>query len=657
MTQEYTPVQWEDETPTTPGTLINKARLDQMQTAHHFADGFEEVDTVPTADPGVDYHKVVFCTADTTFYRWDGTQWVKDVDDSTLALLEAHEADHANPHEVTKEQVGLGNCDNTADLDKPISTATQTALDLKADKTQLSDGSVTKIGTSTVGGNLKPIYLNAGVPTAVSDNLVSTAGNQTIAGIKTFETASFPIKSASDKYIRFNDGSNTSVCWIVGKNDGAIDITVKSGAYARLFNQRAYNSSNANDIATIATLDAYTPMVRITNNQSVAGNKDFTNGLFSQFFTANISSAGTYLEVRYKGVTTQVAKIEVYDFINNNATGLAEFIMAWNGGTPKVFGRYLGALSAMTAKYAVDADGNLLLSIPLAIYHTVAVNVPMARSWTANIAVTTETVVNPDYTGLTMADVPISGTGAYAVAATRTYNSANESDIVTIGTLKTATDVVHTTGNESIAGVKTFTDNIIISKGTPDISLKDGVDVWDTAPSVNRYHTVSFLDKNGDASGGIAFGHYTTGQKDAFITNKAQDGTIHRLHLITEANGTGYATCPNRTYNASNTSDIVNIALLDSYTHMVRTSGNNAMVGNYNISGTNLTNKLTINSTDGDVTNTSPGGTPSISFYDMNGVKLGSLWMRMNGNGTVSLRFDYRKSDGTTAYYSLVDGS
>lgn len=36
-----------------------------------------------------------------------------------------------NPHSVTKADVGLGNCDNTADLDKPISTAAQTVLDKK----------------------------------------------------------------------------------------------------------------------------------------------------------------------------------------------------------------------------------------------------------------------------------------------------------------------------------------------------------------------------------------------------------------------------------------------------------------------------------------------------------------------------------------------
>lgn len=38
-----------------------------------------------------------------------------------------------NPHNVTKADVGLGNVDNTADLDKPISTAMQTALNGKVD--------------------------------------------------------------------------------------------------------------------------------------------------------------------------------------------------------------------------------------------------------------------------------------------------------------------------------------------------------------------------------------------------------------------------------------------------------------------------------------------------------------------------------------------
>lgn len=46
--------------------------------------------------------------------------------------IQTHISSTANPHSVTAAQVGLGSCDNTADLDKPISTATQTALDAKA---------------------------------------------------------------------------------------------------------------------------------------------------------------------------------------------------------------------------------------------------------------------------------------------------------------------------------------------------------------------------------------------------------------------------------------------------------------------------------------------------------------------------------------------
>lgn len=47
--------------------------------------------------------------------------------DAQTALTN-HKNDKNNPHAVTKAQVGLGNCDNTSDANKPISTATQNAL-------------------------------------------------------------------------------------------------------------------------------------------------------------------------------------------------------------------------------------------------------------------------------------------------------------------------------------------------------------------------------------------------------------------------------------------------------------------------------------------------------------------------------------------------
>ena len=43
--------------------------------------------------------------------------------------LGVHTEDTNNPHSVTKSQIGLSNVNNTADADKPVSTATQSALD------------------------------------------------------------------------------------------------------------------------------------------------------------------------------------------------------------------------------------------------------------------------------------------------------------------------------------------------------------------------------------------------------------------------------------------------------------------------------------------------------------------------------------------------
>lgn len=61
--------------------------------------------------------------------------------DAVQTNLETHINNKSNPHEVTKDQVGLGNVDNTSDANKPISNATQTALNGKFSAT---DGNALK---------------------------------------------------------------------------------------------------------------------------------------------------------------------------------------------------------------------------------------------------------------------------------------------------------------------------------------------------------------------------------------------------------------------------------------------------------------------------------------------------------------------------------
>ena len=71
--------------------------------------------------------------------------------------------------------------------------------------TQLSDGSVTKIGTGSVGSDLRPVKIVNGVPTAVANDLVDVVTNQTIGGIKTYSS---PIVAVAKKDVTIY--SNTS---------------------------------------------------------------------------------------------------------------------------------------------------------------------------------------------------------------------------------------------------------------------------------------------------------------------------------------------------------------------------------------------------------------------------------------------------------------
>ena len=69
--------------------------------------------------------------------------------------LGGHIIDYANPHQVTAEQLGLGNVDNTSDALKPVSAATQNALKNKADKSVV-DQLLGDLSGATALNNINP---------------------------------------------------------------------------------------------------------------------------------------------------------------------------------------------------------------------------------------------------------------------------------------------------------------------------------------------------------------------------------------------------------------------------------------------------------------------------------------------------------------------
>jgi hypothetical protein len=70
---------------------------------------------------------------------------------ANLSTLTSHTSNTSNPHATTKAQVGLSNADNTSDANKPVSTATQTALNAKQDTLVSGTNIKTINGTSVLG--------------------------------------------------------------------------------------------------------------------------------------------------------------------------------------------------------------------------------------------------------------------------------------------------------------------------------------------------------------------------------------------------------------------------------------------------------------------------------------------------------------------------
>ena len=132
----------------------------------------------------------IFTSALKTAYD-SAVTWIST---NSTALL-AHLSLTNNPHSVTKTQVGLGNADNTSDANKPISTATQTALNEKEPTKGLDDNYVTDAekvvigntsGTNTGDNATNSLY--SGLATSKENTITGGTTAQYWRGDKSFQT-------------------------------------------------------------------------------------------------------------------------------------------------------------------------------------------------------------------------------------------------------------------------------------------------------------------------------------------------------------------------------------------------------------------------------------------------------------------------------------
>ena len=184
--------------------------------------------------------------------------------------LTTHTTNTENPHNVTKAQIGLNNVDNTSDLDKPISNATQAELNQKANDADLA--TVAKTGSYNDLIN-KPI-----IPTKVSElendsNFLTSIPDEYVTETElvdksyvTTETANstYATKvelgnkadtSALDSYLTTESATST----YLSKTDATSTYATKASlsGYATI-NSLDSKADKANTLAGYGITDAYT---------------------------------------------------------------------------------------------------------------------------------------------------------------------------------------------------------------------------------------------------------------------------------------------------------------------------------------------------------------------------------------------------------------
>ena len=114
-----------------------------------------------------------------------------------------------NPHGTTKSMVGLGNVDNTSDLNKPVSIAIQTALNLKADIISLlSYANKTEDNIFTGDNNFTGNLTYKGIEVVNSNNVI-TLSNKIISA--TDNDISIDITNVNNLQTNIDDINNNII--------------------------------------------------------------------------------------------------------------------------------------------------------------------------------------------------------------------------------------------------------------------------------------------------------------------------------------------------------------------------------------------------------------------------------------------------------------
>lgn len=211
--------------------------------------------------------------------------------------LTAHTGNTSNPHATTKAQVGLGNADDTSDLNKPISTATQTALDAKEptitagttsqyyrgdktfqtlDKSAVGLGNVVNADTTTTAN-----ITDAANKRFVTDAQLVVIGNTSNTNTGDETTASIqskrPIKTINSNSLEGSGDVSITSYHALRATSTSFTLAASSGdRFVGLTSFLNSSTENPTQIAAEYPMVFTKLVIRTTNTQNAGGSMVFT---------------------------------------------------------------------------------------------------------------------------------------------------------------------------------------------------------------------------------------------------------------------------------------------------------------------------------------------------------------------------------------------
>lgn len=142
------------------------------------------------------------------------------------------------------------------------------------------------------------------------------------------------------------------------------------------------------------------------------------------------------------------------------------------------------------------------------------------------------------------------------------------------------TDAVDIGSPQTITGSKSLTSATILEK-TGLVVAMDGTDSYNTAPASQVAERVRYRDVNDQEQASIDFDHNTDGSKRISLYLRGQSGNWQGIpfRVVKDASDNEFCLAPVRTYNPSNTNDIVTIGSLQASSDVVHRTGNETVAG------------------------------------------------------------------------------